>query len=238
MPRAEISRLSRLTAILTQLQAKRLVKAPELAKKFGVSVRTIYRDMRALEAAGVPIFTEEGIGYGIMAEFRLPPVMFTEEEANALVTAEHLIRSNKDASLVNAFADAIEKLKSVMREGEKEKSDLLADRMIVRENHALEKTSDCLAVLQLAITNSKLVRVEYLAAETTQATNRLVEPFAIFNTQANWILIAWCRLRDDFRAFRLDRIEGYHMLSEAFEPQDLTLQEYFEICRQKIISNP
>lgn len=238
MAKEEISRLSRLTAILTQLQAKRLVKAPELATKFGVSVRTIYRDMRALEAAGVPIFTEEGIGYGIMAEFRLPPVMFTEEEANALVTAEQLIMQNKDASLVNAFAGAIEKLKSVMREGEKVKSDLLADRIQIRANKSLEKTSDCLAVLQLAITNSRRLRIKYLAADTIVPTSRLVEPFAIYSTQENWILIAWCRLRDDFRAFRLDRIESYHLLSEQFEPQTITLQQYFEICRKKSIPNP
>jgi predicted DNA-binding transcriptional regulator YafY len=82
----DTKRISRLTAIITQLQTKRLVTAPELASKFSVSVRTIYRDIRALEQAGIPIYVEEGKGYRIMEHYRLPPVMFTESEANALIT--------------------------------------------------------------------------------------------------------------------------------------------------------
>ena len=83
MPRSDIKRLSRLTAILTRLQTKRLVTAVELAKRFSVSERTIYRDIRALEAAGVPICTEEGRGYSLVAGYRLPPVALSEREANA-----------------------------------------------------------------------------------------------------------------------------------------------------------
>jgi len=89
------SRLSRLTAIITRLQAQRITTATELAKYFAVSVRTIYRDIRALEAAGIPIVTEEGIGYSLMEGYRLPPVMFSEEEANALIAAEKIIAENK-----------------------------------------------------------------------------------------------------------------------------------------------
>ena len=77
----EKTRLSRLTAILIQLQSKRLITSTELADKYGVSIRTIYRDIRALEEAGVPIYTEEGKGYSLSEGYRLPPVMFTEEEA-------------------------------------------------------------------------------------------------------------------------------------------------------------
>ncbi|MEO7046774.1 MAG: HTH domain-containing protein, partial [Ferruginibacter sp.] len=94
----DTKRLSRLTAILTQLQTKRLLTTSELAKKFSVSSRTIYRDIKALERAGVPILTEEGKGYSLMEGYRIPPIMFTESEANALITAEQLIRKNKDAS--------------------------------------------------------------------------------------------------------------------------------------------
>ncbi|WP_299289594.1 HTH domain-containing protein [uncultured Mucilaginibacter sp.] len=79
----EISRLSRLIALLTQLQSKRLLTATEVSKKFDVSVRTVYRDIKALEQAGVPILMEEGKGYSLMEGYRLPPVMFTESEANA-----------------------------------------------------------------------------------------------------------------------------------------------------------
>ena len=84
----DVKRLSRLTAILIQLQTKRLLTATQLADKFSVSIRTIYRDIRALEQAGVPIITEDGKGYTLMEGYRVPPVMFTEAQANALITAE------------------------------------------------------------------------------------------------------------------------------------------------------
>src|SRR3954468_11148463 len=84
-------RFTRLTAILTQLQTKRLITSTSLAEKFGVSIRTIYRDIKALEQAGVPILTEDGKGYSLMEGYKIPPVMFTENEANALITVEQLV---------------------------------------------------------------------------------------------------------------------------------------------------
>ena len=87
----DTKRLSRLTAILTQLQVKQLVTASELAVKFTVSIRTIYRDIRALEEAGIPVVTEEGKGYTLMEGYRIPPVMFTEQQANALILAQQLV---------------------------------------------------------------------------------------------------------------------------------------------------
>ena len=105
----DTKRISRLTAIVTQLQTKRLLTAPELASKFSVSVRTIYRDIRALEDAGIPIYVEEGKGYSLMEHYRLPPVMFTESEANALIAAEQLVLNNKDSSLIKDYSAAIDK---------------------------------------------------------------------------------------------------------------------------------
>ncbi len=93
-------RLSRLTAMITQLQSKRIVTAKEIAEKHNVSIRTIYRDIRTLEKSGIPIITEEGRGYSILEGYKIPPVMFTQEEANALITAQQLIKKNKDQSLI------------------------------------------------------------------------------------------------------------------------------------------
>lgn len=111
----DTKRLSRLTAILTQLQTKRLLTANELAEKFSISKRTVYRDIKALEQADVPILTEDGKGYTLMEGYRIPPVMFTESEANALITAEKLILKNRDASFVKEYSEAINKIKSVLR---------------------------------------------------------------------------------------------------------------------------
>ena len=84
----DTKRLSRLVAILTQLQTRRLITSTKLAEKFGVSTRTIYRDLKALEQAGVPILTEDGKGYTLMEGYKIPPIMFSENQANALILAE------------------------------------------------------------------------------------------------------------------------------------------------------
>jgi predicted DNA-binding transcriptional regulator YafY len=231
-------RLSRLTAILTILQTKRLLTASELANKFSVSNRTIYRDIKALEQAGVPILTEDGKGYTLMEGYRIPPVMFTESEANALITAEQLILKNKDASFVKEYSEAINKIKSVLRNNTKHKANLLSDRTVFRQNAENFRTSNYLSTLQLALTNFNFVKIKYHSADSNQTTERTIEPFAIYSTQDNWLLIAFCLLRKDFRAFRLDRIQNLTTLNEHFEPHKLTLQEYFEICREKYFSQP
>jgi predicted DNA-binding transcriptional regulator YafY len=234
----DTKRLSRLTAILTQLQTKRLLTASELANQFLVSVRTIYRDIRTLEQAGVPIITEEGKGYSIMEGYRIPPVMFTESEANALITAEQLVLKNKDASFVREYTEAINKIKSVLRSNTKDKANLLSNRIVFRLNTDNDRTSNYLSVLQLALTNCNLTKIEYHSPEKNQTTNRVIEPFAVYSTQENWLLIAFCRLRKDFRAFRLDRIQKLEITNDLFESHKMTLQEYFEICKEKYFQNP
>nr|WP_294859778.1 YafY family protein [uncultured Fluviicola sp.] len=224
----ETSRLSRLTAILLQLQSKRLVTATSLAAKFDVSVRTIYRDIRALEQSGVPIITEEGKGYSLMEGYRIPPVTFSEREANALITAEQFVLKNKDASFVQDYTDAITKIKSVLRESTKDGANLLSDRIAIGQNSSNDRTSNQLSALQLALTNFNLVRMGYQKADSSETTERIIEPFALLSTQENWLLLAWCRLRKEFRFFRLDRIKSLQVQTEKFEPHNMTLKEYFD----------
>lgn len=220
-------RLARLTAIITQLQSKRIVTARDIADKHGVSIRTVYRDIRTLEKSGIPILTEEGKGYSIMEGYKLPPIMFTEEEANALITAEQIIARNKDASLVAQYKNAIEKIKSVLKHSQKDKSELLSERIYIYSQSDSEKTSNYLIQIQAAITKYQVVDMKYLSLDDKRS-ERKIEPFALVHTQNNWILIAFCRLRNDFRAFRLDCMEKVLILEEAFEPHKLTLREYYE----------
>lgn len=225
-------RIARLTAIVIQLQSKKLVTATFLAEKFNVSVRTIYRDIRTLEASGVPICTEEGKGYSLLENFYLPPVMFSEEEANALITAANFIDKNKDESLVQHYTNALTKIKSVLKNTQKEKVELLSERIVFRNNIEEETSSKNLIKIQSAITSFNLIEITYLSLENN-FTKRVVEPFALYSTNENWLLIAVCRLRDDFRVFRLDHIQQLIILEEKFEKHTITLQEYFEICRSK-----
>jgi predicted DNA-binding transcriptional regulator YafY len=223
----DTKRISRLTAIVTQLQTKRIVTASELASKFSVSVRTIYRDIRALEQAGIPIYVEEGKGYSLMEHYRLAPVMFTESEANALIAAEQLVLNNKDSSLIKDYSEAIDKIKSVLIKNVKDKANLLSERTQFNQAKNIERSSSNLSALQFALTNFFLTRIEY-TSETSNTTSRTIEPFALLSTRGDWLLVAWCRLRKEFRYFRLDRIRKLEVLSEKFTSHDMTLQEYFD----------
>lgn len=230
-------RLVRLTAIVTQLQSKRIVTATELAAKYKVSIRTIYRDIRTLEQSGIPIYAEEGKGYSLVDGYKLPPVMFTEEEANALITAEQIVNKNKDISFIEKYSSAVEKIKSVLKYSQRDKSSLLTERLDIRTNLEKHVTSNHLMQLQIALTNYKLLQISYLSLQNVK-TKRTIEPFALIHNNDNWVLIAFCRLRKDFRAFRVDCIQQLVMLSTSFDPHKLTLQEYFDMARKKWENTP
>lgn len=227
------TRLSRLTAILLQLQAKRIVSASTLAGRFGVSTRTIYRDIRSLEQSGVPIRTEDGKGYALMEGYRLPPVTFTENEANALITAEQLVLHNTDASFVKDYTDAATKIRAVLRDSTREKAALLSSRIAVGQNEQGQRTSEHLSELQRALTNFNLADIAYRKEGATAAEWRSVEPFALLCGDGTWVMAAWCRLRQAFRLFRLDRIAELRIRPDTFEPHRLKLDEYLDLLRSR-----
>lgn len=233
----EKPRITRLTKILIQLQSKRILTAPELAKKYAVSIRTIYRDIRTLEDSGIPIITEEGKGYSLQEGYQLPPVMFSESEANALITAEQLILKNKDTSLIEHYTNAITKIKSVLKYSQKDKTDLLSQRIIFRANKEEEKSSSYLMQIQTAITNFQLLEITYLSLQN-KTTKRDIEPFALYSTNENWLLIAFCKLRNEFRAFRIDCIQQIVSTETNFESHKMTIEEYFQICKEKYLNTP
>ena len=230
----QTKRISRLIAILTQLQSRRLVKATKIAEKFGVSVRTIYRDIRTLEDAGVPIFTEEGKGYSLMEGYRIPPVMFTENEANAIITAELLIYACKDESLIKEFTSAVQKLKAIIPDYLKAKVEILQEKIGVTKTYTdLSAKSKYLLDIQKALVEHLVIRINY----TNQAERKSVrnlEPFAIYTSEnGDWLLVAYCRLRKDFRTFSLKNIEELSITEENFEPSTLTFAQY----RKKVFGN-
>ncbi|MFP8966870.1 helix-turn-helix transcriptional regulator [Pokkaliibacter sp. CJK22405] len=223
----DLKRLSRLTALITQLQTRRVVTAVQLAACFGVSVRTVYRDIRALEAAGIPIYTEEGKGYSLVEGYRLAPVSFTPQEAHALVTAEHLLAIQQDAALAQVLSSAISKVRSVLPEEEREGAALLSSRLATSPMQPAPASADSLLVIQQALVNYQLLLIGYQAAQGDTLTEREVEPFALyFSLEGHWLLIGFCRLRQAFRLFRLDRITLLKALPAHFTPHKLTLAEF------------
>ncbi|MEM9025170.1 MAG: HTH domain-containing protein, partial [Bacteroidota bacterium] len=172
-----IARLSRLTAILLKLQTRPSVSVKALAEEFAVSTRTIYRDLEALEQSGVPVMAGEDGGYALVEGYNVPPVMFTEAEANALIIAEKIVAKTKDYSLINDLASAIDKVRSVLRNSEKDKAEFLSERTIIGKNWDNEVTSDLLADIKKALTNFNPIRIGYQRADET-VSEREVEPFA------------------------------------------------------------
>ncbi len=234
----DIKRVSRLTAIVTQLQTKRLLTATQLSEKFSVSVRTIYRDIKALEQAGVPVLTEEGKGYLLMEGYRIPPITFTENEVNALITAEQLVLKNRDGSLSKEYSEAINKIKAVLLYSTKEKADLLSKRIAVSPAIPNTNTSNSLTIIQNALTAFKVLHITYHSEEKDEKTTRHIEPFALYyNLQECWTLIAYCRLRKDYRMFRLNRISKIEPLDLSFAPHKLTLKEYLD-SKEKNFQRP
>src|ERR1700739_4908423 len=134
-----MNRIDRLTAILIQLQSKRVVKAQDIAERFSISLRTVYRDVRSLEEAGIPLAGEAGVGYSIMDGYRLPPVMFTKEEATAFLTAEKLIEKLTDASTEESYKSAMYKIKAVLRATEKDYIEHIDKHIEVVDNPYIPK---------------------------------------------------------------------------------------------------
>lgn len=225
-----MSQLSRLINILTLLKSRRVLTATELSNKFDVSVRTVYRDIQKLVEAGVPVITLEGRGYTLMDGYTVAPVQFTEKQANALITAQHLVNKSNDSSFASDFEEALTKIKSVFRSSVLEKSELLNNQIHVFNNSYENISSNALSEIQLAITNFNYVEINYRKANDPNISFRKIEPCAIFSTQQKWILLAWCHLRKEYRAFRIDRIQHFKILKENFEDRKFNIQDYFQSC--------
>jgi len=201
-----------------------------MSDTFDVSVRTIYRDIRKLEEAGIPVYSIEGRGYCLVDNYTVAPVQFTERQANALITAQHVVNQSKDKSFVTDFNNALTKIKSVFRTSIQEKSELLSDKIKVFNWEYEEFSSNALSDIQLAITNFNYVEIDYQKADDPTVSFRKIEPCAMYSVNNKWILISWCHLRNDYRAFRIDRIKHFKILPDTFEDRKFNIQDYFADC--------
>ncbi|MCE2731800.1 MAG: YafY family protein [Cyclobacteriaceae bacterium] len=229
-----MNRIDRLTAILIQLQTKKIVKAEEIASRFEISLRTVYRDVKALMEAGVPIGSEAGKGYFIVDGYYLPPVMFTQDEAGAMVMAGKLVDSFTDPSIKKAFQSSLLKVKAVLQQAEKNHVADLEDHIEVLPPLATQPiTGKFLNEIRNAIVSRKVISLLYTSQYQQETTQREVEPIGLFYYSMSWHLIAWCRLRKGMRDFRTDRIVNLTVKEEQFTPGDIvTLQDYFNSIRE------
>ncbi|KFF13420.1 YafY family transcriptional regulator [Chryseobacterium soli] len=219
-----LKKIDRVTAILTQLQSKPLVRAQDLAEKFEVSIRTIYRDVKTLENAGIPIIGEAGNGYSLMDGYKLPPVMFTKEEVLSFITAEKLMQKFLHQSLGNHYQTAMEKVRSVLKYSDKDLIQNIEKQIDVFNYHP--RTEDhirnIIPIILESIAEKKQLQVEYKTVEE-KISSRTIEVVGVFFEFNYWYVMAFCTLRNDFRQFRVDRILG------IFKTQHPFLQEYGQI---------
>ena len=223
-----LNRFDRIVAIFIHLQSGRVVKAQELADRFEVSLRTIYRDIRSLEASGVPVTGEAGVGYSLLEGYRLPPVMFTPEEASSFVAAEKLMQKFSDRSLGASFESAMFKVKSVLRTNTKDQIATLETQVWVNNSAKVfnENTPDALSIIMSSIAEKKQVALEYRTGYAEETSNRIIEPVGLFNENNRWYIMAFCHLRQSYRQFRTDRMVGLKRTDKPFTRQHENVEAY------------
>ncbi|KIC94995.1 helix-turn-helix transcriptional regulator [Flavihumibacter solisilvae] len=226
-----MNRIDRLTAILIQLQSRRIVKAQEIADRFDISLRTVYRDVKALEESGIPVIGEAGMGYSIMDGYRLPPVMFTREEAMAFLTAEKLVEKLTDRNNSANYQSAMFKIRAVLRTSEKDFLETIDDHIEVLQARHVQAGNSDLNLHQTilrSIAEKKVVHIRYFSLYKQEQSERSIEPVGIFFLNNYWHLVAWCRLRQDYRDFRMDRIKSLTMTEEIFRQQHPSIRTYLK----------
>lgn len=224
-----MNHIERLNAILIQLQSKRIVKASEIAERFEISLRTVYRDIRALEASGVPIGAEAGVGYFLMENYKLPPVMFSKEEASALLFGEKLVEKMSDDQMRAEFCSALFKIKAILNPEEKDRLEKLHNQISVLSYTSSNENFNrlFLSEIQQALVSKQVLEIDYQAGYGAPATKRVVEPIGLCNYSRRWHLFAWCRLRSEYRDFRLDRILNLRLSQETFKgKQHISMDEF------------
>ncbi|MBL7739452.1 MAG: YafY family transcriptional regulator [Chitinophagaceae bacterium] len=200
-----MNRIDRLLGILTLLQSKKYVPAEKIAEKFHISVRTVYRDVKALTEIGIPVSFETQRGYFVVQGYFLPPVSLTTEEANALLLSESLVYGFADKSIQTHYSSALNKVKAVLRSSQKEKLDVLDNSIKMQMHPKLVLNFEYLSLLQNAIAAKTIIEIEY-KNQKEETSKRQLEPIGLIFYAFSWHLIAWCHARKDYRDFKVSRI--------------------------------
>ena len=208
-------RADRLFRLVQTLRGGRLWTAARLAEAMEVSERTIYRDVADLQASGVPIDGAAGVGYLMRSGYDLPPLMFEREEIDALVLGARLVAAWGGARMASGARDALSKIEAVLPRAELAR-DALA-RLDAPPVGLRDEDRERIDRLDAASRERRVATLLYARADGARSTRR-VRPLGLWFWGAKWTLVAWCELRDDFRMFRLDRIEALEVGEERFEP--------------------
>lgn len=226
-----MNRLERISAILIQLQSRPVITAQQIANRFDISLRTVYRDIRTLEEAGIPIIGNVGVGYSLIDGYKLPPLMFTQEEAIAFLTAEKIIEKMSDLQNVQSYRSGMSKVKAVLRYIEKDYLSNIENNIDIlgKSDTGRELPSAITQCILKSISEQKIMHITY--STNQNESERDIEPIGCFYSQINWYLIAFCKMRNDYRNFRIDKISNFNLKDVPFSQQHLSLPQYIEKYR-------
>lgn len=200
-----MNRIDRLLGMITLLQTKKFVSADKIADKFKISKRTVYRDVKAICEQGVPVGVEPNKGYFIVDGYFLPPVLFTNDEANALLLTESLVKGFSDKSIREQYSNALDKIKAGLKQADKDKLETMQNAIGFQLPARLDNDFEYLSMLQSAISNKRIISIEY-KNNKEEVSKRDLEPIGLIFYAFSWHLIAWCHHRNAYRDFKVTRI--------------------------------
>ena len=223
-----MNRIDRLFGILTFLQSKKYVPAEKIAEKFNISIRTVYRDIKALCEQGIPVSFEQYKGYFIVQGYFVPPVAFTTEEANALLLMESIVNGFSDKSIRKHYSSALNKIKAVLRAPQKEKLEALNNNIKMQIPSCFNYDFEYLSVIQDAISAKTILELEY-KNQNNEISKRELEPIGLIFYALNWHLIGFCRMRMEYRDFKVARILKIKQTNRPFIKQEhISLNDYMK----------
>ena len=212
-----MNRIDRLFAILLELQHRRRVRAQDLARQFEVSKRTIYRDLSALNQMGIPLAALPGEGFELVEGYYLPPLMFTESEAVALILGSRLLMQQSAGSLSQGANSALAKIKVALPDSVRSRSEALTDIIgFFTPRSKFDLDDPQLLLIQRAIQEKRVLHLRYRGYQKEDVSERDVEPHRLFYADGVWYLECYCRWRKGLRDFRLSRIESITPLRQTF----------------------
>jgi predicted DNA-binding transcriptional regulator YafY len=214
-----MNRVDRLFGIVTLLQSRKYVSAERIAEKFEISVRTVYRDIKAIGEAGIPVSFEINKGYFIIPGYFTPPVSFTLEEANALLLSQSLMGGFGDRSVQSTFDSALTKVRAVLRQVDKEKVAILDQSIKLQLPERLNFEFEYLSRIQHAIIDQNQVKITYQSLKE-ESLERMIEPIGLVFYAFSWHMIGYCHLRKDYRDFKVERIKELRTTLTPFEVKE------------------
>lgn len=199
-----------------------------LAEELGISLRTLYRDMEALKAQGAHIDGEAGVGYVLRPGFMLPPLMFSEEEIEALVLGSRWVSERADGLLGKAARNVLAKIGAVLPDDLKDNID--ASGLLIGPGEPIAAGDAELAAIRRAIRSERRTRIVY-ADEQASATRRTIWPLALAFYDRVRVVVAYCELREDYRHFRTDRITALDVTPERYPRRRASLLKEWRTIR-------